>query len=181
MKVNASRQLTLAILLILVLLFVCIVMVFDITSHIENNFINNASRYNEKTIVLVPYRNRTDHIKLFISPIHKHLMNQVFWLIYISILFNLIFLRKYQFKAIIISLILSVFLFLLFKGLRYEVYIIEQYGSPEEPFNRAKLFNVGVLEGIINHEARNDTNNGRNNESYCLILHDVDTLPVINI
>ena len=175
MKVNASRQLTLAILLILVLLFVCIVMVFDITSHIENNFINNASRYNEKTIVLVPYRNRTDHIKLFISPIHKHLMNQVFWLIYISILFNLIL------KAIVISLVLSVFLFLLFKGLRYEVYIIEQYGSPEEPFNRAKLFNVGVREGIINYEARNDTNNGRNNESYCLILHDVDTLPVINI
>ena len=32
---------------------------------------------NEKTIILVPYRNRPDHLKLFISPIHEHLMNQV--------------------------------------------------------------------------------------------------------
>ena len=31
----------------------------------------------QKTIVLIPYRNRTENLKLFISPLHQHLMNQV--------------------------------------------------------------------------------------------------------
>ena len=30
-----------------------------------------------KTVVLVPYRNRTENLKLFLSPIHEHLINQV--------------------------------------------------------------------------------------------------------
>ena len=33
--------------------------------------------YSEKTILLIPYRNRTENLKLFFSPIHKHLINQV--------------------------------------------------------------------------------------------------------
>ena len=35
------------------------------------------NRENQKTIVLVPYRNRTENLKLFISPLHQHMMNQV--------------------------------------------------------------------------------------------------------
>ena len=35
------------------------------------------NRKQQKTIVLVPYRNRTQNLKLFISPLHQHLMNQV--------------------------------------------------------------------------------------------------------
>ena len=31
----------------------------------------------EKTIVIVPYRDRAQNFKLFLSPLHKHLMNQV--------------------------------------------------------------------------------------------------------
>ena len=30
-----------------------------------------------KTVVFVPYRNRTENLKLFLSPIHEHLINQV--------------------------------------------------------------------------------------------------------
>ena len=32
-----------------------------------------------KTIVLVPYRNRLKHLKLFLSPLHQQLMNQVIY------------------------------------------------------------------------------------------------------
>ena len=58
--------------------------------------------------------------------------------------------------------------------------MIEQHGSLKEPFNRAKLFNIGVIEGIFNHEIRNKatSNDEYPAECYCLILHDVDMLPV---
>lgn len=38
---------------------------------------NNISDLMEKTIIIVPYRNRAHNLKLFVSPLHKHLMNQV--------------------------------------------------------------------------------------------------------
>ena len=44
---------------------------------------NNHSDLIEKTIVIVPYRNRSHNLKLFLSPLHKHLMNQV-WIWNIS-------------------------------------------------------------------------------------------------
>ena len=58
--------------------------------------------------------------------------------------------------------------------------MIEQNGSLKEPFNRAKLFNIGVIEGIFNHEIRNQATFSDYDpvECYCLILHDVDMLPV---
>ena len=68
---------------------------------------------------------------------------------------------------------------LIFKGLSYSIYIIEQHGSMEEPFNRAKLFNVGVIEAIFNHEIRYQLRNEIHQDiCYCIILHDVDMLPV---
>jgi hypothetical protein len=71
---------------------------------------------------------------------------------------------------------------LIFKGLRYSIYIIEQHGSMEEPFNRAKLFNVGVIEGIFNNEIRYHVKNELHKGiCYCIILHDVDMLPVSNL
>ena len=77
--------------------------------------------------------------------------------------------------------LISIFIFLLFEGLDYSIYIIEQYGTIEEPFNRAKLFNVGVIEGIFNYEVRQDTKNDGIKMCYCIILHDVDMLPVSNV
>ena len=38
---------------------------------------SNYSKSLEKTIVIVPYRNRAKNLKLFLSPLHKHLMDQV--------------------------------------------------------------------------------------------------------
>ena len=49
----------------------------------------------------------------------------------------------------------------------------------EDPFNKAKLFNVGVIEGIFNHEISSSVKNERRKGiCYCLILHDVDMIPV---
>ena len=42
-------------------------------TYCENNNLNTT----KKTIIIVPYRDRADNLKLFISPIHKHLMDQV--------------------------------------------------------------------------------------------------------
>ena len=42
-------------------------------TYCENNNLNIP----KKTIIIVPYRDRADNLKLFISPIHKHLMDQV--------------------------------------------------------------------------------------------------------
>ena len=62
----------------------------------------------------------------------------------------------------------------------YEIYVIEQHGSLEEPFNRAKLFNVGVIEGILRQEMyKNETHESKkNHHCFCVILHDVDMIPV---
>ena len=38
---------------------------------------NNHTKLPEKTIIIVPYRSRLNNLKLFLSPLHKHLMNQV--------------------------------------------------------------------------------------------------------
>ena len=38
---------------------------------------NKTNNKDVKTVVLVPYRNRTENLKLFLSPIHEHLINQV--------------------------------------------------------------------------------------------------------
>ena len=58
--------------------------------------------------------------------------------------------------------------------------MIEQNGNTSEPFNRAKLFNIGVIEGIFNHEIRDRITSNENEENwcYCIVLHDVDMLPV---
>ena len=40
---------------------------------------NKTNNKDVKTVVLVPYRNRTENLKLFLSPIHEHLINQVRW------------------------------------------------------------------------------------------------------
>ena len=45
--------------------------------------IYNKTNYKDvKTVVLIPYRNRTENLKLFLSPIHEHLINQVRCVIY---------------------------------------------------------------------------------------------------
>lgn len=80
-----------------------------------------------------------------------------------------------------VRFLIGIFVFLLFEGLSYSIYIIEQYGSLEEPFNRAKLFNVGVVEGIFNDEVRQEIKNGGRKMCYCIILHDVDMVPVSNV
>jgi len=61
------------------------------------------------------------------------------------------------------------------QNLSYELYVVEQVD--EKAFNRAKLFNVGVREGVMRMElekakACNIT------LKYCLILHDIDLIPM---
>ena len=56
--------------------------------------------------------------------------------------------------------------------------MIEEKGAPKDPFNRAKLFNVGVIEGIFNYEFRYLSEKDLNHMCYCIILHDVDMIPV---
>ena len=67
---------------------------------------------------------------------------------------------------------------LILQNLGYEIYVIEQYGLLEEPFNRAKLFNVGVIEGILRQEMyKKETHESQtSHHCYCVILHDVDTV-----
>ena len=50
---------------------------------------NKTHNKNMKTVVLVPYRNRTENLKLFLSPIHEHLINQVRWVLSIMLSYNL--------------------------------------------------------------------------------------------
>ena len=45
---------------------------------IEDTYCDNDNLNTpKKTIIIVPYRDRADNLKLFISPIHKHLLDQV--------------------------------------------------------------------------------------------------------
>lgn len=77
-----------------------------------------------KTAILVPYRNRTDQLSIFLSYMHKFLQNQ---------------------------------------KLHYRIFIVQQ--NDNLPFNRAKL---------LNHGAKVAMQLGID----CLILHDVDLLPL---
>ena len=56
------------------------------------------------------------------------------------------------------------------------MYVVEQVD--EKPFNRAKLFNVGVREGVMKMEMDKAKYCNVTNLKYCLILHDIDLLPV---
>jgi len=59
--------------------------------------------------------------------------------------------------------------------LTYAIYVVKQSGTIQEPFNRAKLINVGVIEGKLHQQFDNIQKvNGLQNFCYCVILHDVD-------
>lgn len=77
-----------------------------------------------KTAILVPYRNRSTQLSIFLSYMHKFLQNQ---------------------------------------KLHYRIFIITQ--NDNLPFNRAKLLNYGAKVAM---QLGID----------CLILHDVDLLPL---
>ena len=93
-----------------------------------------------RTAVIFPFRDREMHLKLALSPIHKHMMDQ---------------------------------------NLSYELYVVEQVDK--KPFNRAKLFNVGVREGVMKMEMDKAKSCNVTSLKYCLILHDIDLLPVSKI
>lgn len=80
----------------------------------------------QKVAIVVPYRDRREHLKQFTLYMHQFLPDQL---------------------------------------IEYTIYVIEQ--SDEKPFNRAKLFNVGVEE--INKIEP---------DICCFIFHDVDLLPL---
>ena len=50
----------------------------------------------------------------------------------------------------------------------------------DKPFNRAKLFNVGVKEGVLKMELEKAQKCNATSLNYCVILHDIDLIPVIN-
>ena len=60
----------------------------------------------------------------------------------------------------------------------YELYVVEQ--MDDTPFNRAKLFNVGVKEGVMKMEVEKAQKCNATSLNYCVILHDIDLIPVIN-
>ena len=63
--------------------------------------------------------------------------------------------------------------------MNYAIYVVEQSGTIQEPFNRAKLINAGVIEGILHQQFDNIQKfDGLQKFCYCVILHDVDMLPV---
>ncbi|XP_049872882.1 beta-1,4-N-acetylgalactosaminyltransferase bre-4-like [Pectinophora gossypiella] len=74
--------------------------------------------------ILVPYRNRKEHLNIFLPNIHN---------------------------------------FLKMQNIHYKVYLIEQ--QDEHPWNKGILFNVGAKQAIADGFP-------------CLILHDVDLLPL---
>ena len=78
--------------------------------------------------LIVPYRNRQEHLSKFIQWMHPFLQAQ---------------------------------------NLSYTIIVVEQAGN--DPFNRAKLFNVGVLESKKLMKEK---------ENQCWIFHDIDLLPL---
>ena len=61
--------------------------------------------------------------------------------------------------------------------MNYEIYVIEQFGR--SIWNKAKLINVGVIEGILRQHFENiQKKDGSQKFCYCVILHDIDMLPV---
>lgn len=80
----------------------------------------------QSVAIIVPYRNRSEHLEKFTQYIHQFLPDQL---------------------------------------IDYTVYVVEQLG--DGPFNRAKLFNIGVSEI---RKLRDDI--------CCLIFHDVDLMPI---
>ena len=61
--------------------------------------------------------------------------------------------------------------------MNYEIYVIEQFGK--SIWNKAKLINVGVIEGILRQHFDNIQKDGGSQKfCYCVILHDIDMLPV---
>lgn len=80
----------------------------------------------QKVALVIPYRDREEHLETFALYIHQFLPDQL---------------------------------------IEYTVYVIEQ--NDNNPFNRAKLFNIGVLE-ILKLDP----------EVCCFIFHDVDLIPM---
>ena len=50
----------------------------------------------------------------------------------------------------------------------------------DKAFNRAKLCNVGVKEGVMKMEVEKAQKCNATSLNYCVILHDIDLIPVIN-
>ena len=56
------------------------------------------------------------------------------------------------------------------------MYVVEQ--ADKKPFNRAKLFNVGVKEAVMKMEVDKANHCKVTGLKYCLVLHDIDLMPV---
>ncbi|CAF1176776.1 unnamed protein product [Rotaria sordida] len=95
---------------------------FDL--HIGGHWFPKTCQTEQRLAIIVCYRNREPHLKLFLDNIHP-------------------FLKQQQ--------------------LDYTIFIVNQHGY--EQFNRAMLFNVGVIEALKLYSFN------------CFIFHDVDLLP----
>lgn len=84
----------------------------------------------DRTVVIVPYRDRPGQLEAFLRHMHPFLQAQ---------------------------------------QVPYQIYVVEQ--RKPRAFNRGKLFNVGYAEAVSN------ANEGNMDEA-CLVLHDVDLLPL---
>lgn len=94
--------------------------------HIEagGHFRPSECRARDRVAIIVPYRDREQHLRSFLHNLHPILSRQ---------------------------------------QIDYAIFVIEQV--PGQPFNRAKLMNVGFVEALKSYNFS------------CFIFHDVDLLP----
>uniref|UniRef100_A0A0K2VBS1 Beta-1,4-N-acetylgalactosaminyltransferase n=1 Tax=Lepeophtheirus salmonis TaxID=72036 RepID=A0A0K2VBS1_LEPSM len=93
--------------------------------HFSPVFCNPRDVPKGKTAIIIPYRDRFEHLLIFLQHMHPILTKQ---------------------------------------KLEYKIYVIHQFGN--DPFNRGKLVNIGFINAMYE------------NNWDCIIIHDVDYLPL---
>lgn len=92
--------------------------------HVGGHWFPSSCQPEQRLAIIVCYRNREMHLRLFLNNLHSFLKKQM---------------------------------------LDYTIFVVNQHGN--ELFNRAALFNVGVLEALKLYSFN------------CFIFHDVDLIP----
>ena len=86
-----------------------------------------------KVAIIVPYRDREEHLRTFLYHMHSYLPRQQLGTCRLVS-------RNFSRKTI----------FTIFFFLDYGIFVVEQHGS--EPFNRAMLMNVGAAEALKSYD-----------------------------
>ena len=116
----------------------------NLNGHFKPKYCNAHS----KVAIIIPYRNRLDHLKVFLNNMHVFLRKQLIeYTIYV-----------------IEEVIIYISLYLEFYFICSNVFLFIKV--PLLPFNRALLMNIGYAEAIKDYDFS------------CFVFHDVDLLPL---